>query len=84
MSLELPLYNCNYSHLFDTYALHIYTVTAVYGESTGMGDMFDYTSYIYLLAIVSLAMINPIGFVLMEYNKQSRDSNKKMSCDRVG
>ena len=49
-----------------------------------MGDMFDYTSYIYLLAIVSLAMINPIGFVLMEYNKQSRDSNKKMSCDRVG
>ncbi|XP_064401866.1 lysosomal cholesterol signaling protein-like [Halichondria panicea] len=65
------------------FALGLPIVTAVYGESTGMGDMFDYTSYIYLLAIVSLAMINPIGFVLMEYNKQSRDSNKKMSCDRI-
>ncbi len=59
-------------------------MTAVYGKSTEMGGMFDYTSYIYLLAIVSLAIINPIGFVLMEYSKQSRDSNKKLSCDRVG
>ncbi len=61
----------------------ILSVTAVYGKSTGMSDVFDYTSYIYLLAIVSLAIINPLGFVLMEYHKQSKDSDKKMSYDRV-
>ena len=32
---------------------------------------FHYVSYIYLLAPISLAIINPIGFLLMEYQKQS-------------
>lgn len=61
----------------------LFAVTAVYGDTSGMHNVFDYVSYIYLLAIVSLAIINPIGFVLMEYHKQSQNS-KMMSGKRVG
>ena len=32
---------------------------------------FNYVSYIYLLAPISLAIVNPIGFIMMEYWKQS-------------
>ncbi len=35
-------------------------------------------SYIYLLAPVSLVIVNPIGFFLMEYHKQSSRSKVNM------
>jgi len=43
-------------------------VQALYGTSSSEG--FDYVSYIYLLAPVSLGIINPIGFTFMEFQKQ--------------
>ena len=47
------------------------SVQALYGSSsTVLGD-FNYVSYIYLLAPISLAIVNPIGFFMMEYHKQS-------------
>lgn len=44
-------------------------------------DQFDYVSYIYLLAPVSLAIINPIGFTFMEFQKQI--SSKKLQMKQV-
>ncbi len=82
-SVSIQLTHVGQKFYFWLFPLSTHLVTAVYGNSTGMGDVFDYTSYIYLLAIVSLAIINPIGFVLMEYHKQSRDSDKKFSCYQV-
>ena len=55
-------------------------VTALYGSSMS-GSSFDYVSYIYLLAPVSLAIINPIGFCLMEYNKQA--SKRRLHMKQV-
>ena len=55
-------------------------VTALYGSSMS-GSSFDYVSYIYLLAPVSLAIINPIGFCLMEYNKQA--TKRKLHMKQV-
>ena len=42
-----------------------------------VSEVFDYTSYIYLLAPVSLAIINPVGFVFMEFQKQISSNQMK-------
>lgn len=55
-------------------------VQALYPAATVAG-VFDYASYIYLLAPVSLAIINPIGFIFMEFQKQL--SNKKLKMKQV-
>lgn len=49
-----------------------------------MSGVFDYASYIYLLAPVSLAIINPIGFVFMELQKQLSNRRLKMKQVRLG
>lgn len=46
------------------------TVLALYGSAMTR-NQFDYASYIYLIAPISLAIINPIGLTLMEFQKQS-------------
>ena len=63
-----------------THTLTRMVVTALYGSSMS-GSSFDYVSYIYLLAPVSLAIINPIGFCLMEYNKQA--TKRKLQMKQV-
>ena len=60
-------------------SLTTFAVKALYG-STGSGT-FDYVSYIYILAPISLVIINPIGFVLMEYSKQT--STSRFTCKKV-
>jgi hypothetical protein len=55
-------------------------VKALYPEPTS-SNQFDYVSYIYLLAPVSLAIINPIGFTFMELHKNF--SKKKMDMKQV-
>ena len=55
-------------------------VKALYPVATSP-NQFDYISYIYLLAPVSLAIINPIGFTFMELNKNL--SSKKMDMKQV-
>lgn len=51
--------------------LSFHSVQALYGSSSGSLGNFNYVSYIYLLAPISLVIINPIGFFMMEYHKQS-------------
>ena len=46
------------------------TVQALYGPVSERGH-FNYASYMYLLAPISLVIINPVGFLMMEYWKQS-------------
>lgn len=57
-----------------------FPVKALYPVATSPSQ-FDYISYIYLLAPVSLAIINPIGFTFMELNKNL--SSKKMDMKQV-
>ena len=51
--------------------LSFHSVQALYGSPSGSLGNFNYVSYIYLLAPISLIIINPIGFFMMEYHKQS-------------
>ena len=54
-------------------------VQALYGSKQVAGQFF-YASYLYLLAPISLLIINPIGFFMLEYTKQkSRPSRSKCS-----
>lgn len=62
------------------FALGLPIVKALYPVATSP-DQFDYISYIYLLAPVSLAIINPIGFTFMELNKNI--STKKMDMKQI-
>ena len=43
----------------------------MYGTQPTSPESFYYASYLYLLAPISLVIINPIGFLMMEYSKQS-------------
>ncbi|CAI8038773.1 Integral membrane protein GPR155, partial [Geodia barretti] len=52
------------------FALGLPIVQALYGP-VSEGDQFNYASYMYLLAPISLVIINPVGFLMMEYWKQS-------------
>lgn len=63
------------------FALGLPIVVALYGHASNALGNFNYTSYIYLLAPVSLVMINPIGFFMMEYHKQS--SRTSLSCRHI-
>ena len=58
----------------------VVVVQALYGSSTS-GEGFNYVSYIYLLAPVSLGIINPIGFAFMEFQKQI--SSKSLNVRQV-
>lgn len=42
---------------------------------TSNDDGFHFSSYIYLFAPISLAIINPIGFFMLEYSKQVKNSH---------
>ena len=44
-------------------------VNALYGDRVGPGG-FNYQSYIYLVAPIQVALLNPIGFFYMEYSLQ--------------
>ena len=65
--------------IFCVFSVCVLPVQALYGTSSSEG--FNYVSYIYLLAPVSLAIINPIGFTCMEFQKQL--SSKTMSIRQV-
>lgn len=52
--------------------LFLLIVEALYRDS-----MPTFLSYIYLLAPISVVLLNPIGFILMEYNKHSDQHNLK-------
>lgn len=43
----------------------------------------EYASYIYLLAPISLAILNPIGFVLMEISK-IKEKNAENNVSHIG
>eukprot|EP00092_Neocalanus_flemingeri_P013901 GFUD01014996.1.p1 GENE.GFUD01014996.1~~GFUD01014996.1.p1 ORF type:complete len:836 (-),score=188.93 GFUD01014996.1:75-2582(-) len=59
------------------FALGFPVLNAIYGANHP-----EYPMYLYLLAPVSLAFLNPIGFVLMEIGK-SRDSSIAMSRAKI-
>jgi len=59
------------------FALGFPVLNAIYGANHP-----EYPMYLYLLAPVSLAFLNPIGFVLMEIGK-SRDSSVAMSRSKI-
>ena len=65
--------------MFVHVCLYVDAVQALYGTSSSEG--FNYVSYIYLLAPVSLGIINPIGFTFMELQKQL--STRSMSWRQV-
>lgn len=50
--------------------MHI-SVSAIYGQSHP-----EYPAYLYLLAPISLAILNPVAFVLMELGKRQNISDK--------
>jgi len=54
------------------FALGFPVLTAIYGTTHP-----DYPMYLYLLAPVSLAVLNPIGFVLMEIGRNNDNNNDK-------
>lgn len=67
------------------FAIGFPIVVALYGKSHP-----EYASYIYLLAPISLAILNPIGFVLMEVTKIKTESleispreSSAMRCPRL-
>ena len=45
-------------------------VHALYGAEPFQEGHFNHSSYLYLLAPISLLIINPIGFLVLEYSKQ--------------
>lgn len=53
------------------------SVRALYGKNYVPGK-FYYYSYIYLVAPVSLLIINPLGFFMLEYSKQVRDRSRSV------
>lgn len=52
--------------LVNTSFLYFISVSAIYNATHS-----NYAMYLYLMAPISLAMLNPIAFVLMEINKQN-------------
>lgn len=53
-------------------------VIALYGnQNSNILGQFNYASYIYLLAPISLGIVNPIGFFMMEYQKQRELENTR-------
>lgn len=50
---------------------YLFTVAALY-----MKTHPEYASYLYLMAPISLAILNPIAFVLMEINKQRLNNER--------
>ena len=54
-------------------------VEALYSRDDPSG--FNFSSYLYLFAPISLAIINPIGFFMLEYTKQSTRS--RLTCKRI-
>ena len=59
------------------FALGFPVLNAIYGESHP-----EYPQYLYLLAPVSLAVLNPIGFVMMEIGKMG-ESSSQMSRSKI-
>ena len=59
------------------FALGFPVLNAIYGQSHP-----EYPQYLYLLAPVSLAFLNPIGFVLMEIGKMG-ESSAQMSRTKI-
>lgn len=53
-----------------SFMLLFLTVKALYSDS-----MPDFLSYIYLLAPISIVLLNPIGFIFMEFNKHNDHHN---------
>lgn len=53
-------------------------VNALYGDSVGP-DGFHYQSYIYLVAPIQVALLNPIGFFCMEYSLQKTKNVRSKS-----
>ena len=55
------------------------SVTALYGNQNSDSSLgqFNYASYIYLLAPISLGIVNPMGFFMMEYQKQRELENTR-------
>jgi predicted permease len=62
------------------FAIGLPIVQALYQDSDMMNG-FHYISYIYLVAPISLGIINPIGFLMLEYSKQT--SSTKLSCKTI-
>ena len=54
-------------------------VNALYGDSVGP-DGFYYQSYIYLIAPIQVALLNPIGFFCMEYSLQKAKNARSKSA----
>lgn len=44
----------------------------------------DYASYLYLMAPISLVILNPIGFILMELSKCNNSINQPGSHENIG
>ena len=63
--------------VYYVYIILLFTVQALYGSTYEPGQ-FNYASYMYLLAPISLVIINPIAFLMMEYWKQSH--HKRVTC----
>ncbi|XP_011402850.1 PREDICTED: integral membrane protein GPR155-like isoform X2 [Amphimedon queenslandica] len=61
------------------FALGLPIVEALYSKDDPGG--FNFSSYLYLFAPISLAIINPIGFFMLEYSKQSTRS--RLTCKRI-
>lgn len=49
-------------------------VQAIYSTTDSSSHEFNFISYIYLFAPISLVIINPIGFFAMEFTKQSQQT----------
>jgi len=60
------------------FALGFPVLTAIYGKSHP-----EYPMYLYLLAPVSLAVLNPIGFIIMEIGKNSENHDNNSSSWKI-
>ena len=62
------------------YKFHYFypTVDAIFKESHP-----EYSQYLYLLIPVSVALLNPIGFLMLEFHKSSKDKSIQISKRRI-
>jgi len=56
------------------FALGFPVLSAIYGTTNP-----DYPMYLYLLAPISLALLNPIGFIILEIGKSRRENQENRS-----